>query len=214
MRRKGRKIISCLISSWLALATLGFTQEQGSQREKEARRTEDFRRWNASVLFGSTKFRDSEGHQTLGGTLRVQLTDRISVEPEFRYLNLPRFESSSGEYTWKHSDLAVAGHIVYDLADRGRFVPYVTGGAGWIQTRNESSFVPIPVENAVPVFPRAPPLQSTTSTDVTNWLWLGGGFGVRVVLPRGFFVSPEVRLGGGLEGDLSASAVVKMGYAF
>lgn len=74
--------------------------------------------------------------------------------------------------------------------------------------------MPIVVESSIPVFPPQPPQQATTYRDVTNWLWFGGSTGVRVMLPRGFIVSPEIHLGGSKYGDLTASAVIKMGYGF
>jgi hypothetical protein len=131
-------------------------------------------------------------------------------------MSLPSFESAVNRTVWKHSDLMVAGHVVYDFRDEAetRFVPYVMGGAGWVQTRNETTSQPIVVESPIPVFPPPPPPQSSTRKTVTNWLWLGSAFGLRIVLPQGVFVSPEVRLGGSLERDLSASAVIKIGYGF
>ena len=110
----------------------------------------------------------------------------------------------------------VAGHLVYDFRDEAtkRVIPYVMGGVGWIQTRDESTYTPMVVESSVPVFPPPSPPQPTTYKDVTNWFWFGGSFGVRVVLPRGFFVSPEICLGGSKYGDLTGSAVIKIGYGF
>jgi hypothetical protein len=176
--------------------------------------SEEPRRWNASFIFGSTSFYEGESHRTLGATFRVRLTNRLSVEPEVRYLSVPTYESSHG--VWKHSDLLIAGHVVYDLREdtRARIVPYVAGGAGWIRVRSESTRYPIQVESRIPVFPTPSPARSTTTKTITNRLWVGGAFGVRVNLPHGFFVSPELRVGGHRDGELMASAVIKMGYGF
>jgi hypothetical protein len=186
--------------------------EQGQL--ESGRRVKEPRRWNASFVYGTTTFRGSEAHRTLGATFRIRLANRLSVESEFLYLSLPPHEDSAWGLVRRtvHSDLTVAGHVVYDFRDEAtsRVVPYVMGGVGWIQTRNESTFTPSVIESSAPVFPEPLPPQSSK----TDWLWFGGAFGLRVVLPRGFFVSPEVRLGGGVHGDATASAVIKMGYGF
>lgn len=217
LRSSGTEIVTSLAMSLLVLVTVVSAEAPASGAETESRRLKEPRRWSPSFLLGSTKFNDSESHRTFGATFRVRLTERISFEPELRYMSLPGHESASGTRTWRHSDLTVAGHVVYDFRDEkdGRIVPYVMGGAGWIQTRNESTWAPMPVESSVPIFPPPPPAPTLArSRTVTNWLWLGSAFGVRFLLPHGFFVSPEVRVGGGTEGDLSASAVVKIGYRF
>jgi opacity protein-like surface antigen len=174
-------------------------------------------RWNPSFVYGATSFVDSEPHRTLGATFRIKLTNRLSVEPEFRYMSLPSYEWSSSRGSGKrtHSDILVAGHLVYDFRDGAtkRVIPYVMGGVGWLQVRNEYRFTPTVVEGAVPVFPTPSPPQPTTNKDTFDAWWFGGTFGVRIMISSGFFVSPEVRLGNA-ESNWTASAVIKMGYGF
>ncbi len=88
------------------------------------------------------------------------------------------------------------------------------GGAGWFRTRNETPRHPIRVESQIPVFPTPSLQQSMTTKTVTNQLWLGCTFGVRVNLAHGSFVSPELRVGGNRDGELMASAVIKNGVRF
>lgn len=132
-------------------------------------------------------------------------------------MSLPSSEwtSSRGYVNHTHSDILVAGHVVYDFRDEAtkRVVPYVMGGVGWLQVRDERAFTPIVVESSVPVFPTPAPPQPSTTKETDDYLWLGGTFGLRIIIPRGFFVSPEVRLGYVGRG-LTASAVIKMGYGF
>jgi hypothetical protein len=220
MRSRIMKIISLTTIGWLGLAAAASSEERpapppsATEQFESTNWREEPRRWNASFMFGSTAFYKGEPHRTLGATFRIRLANRVSVEPEVRYLSLPTYESSRG--VWKHSDLLVAGHVVYDLREDtiACFVPYVTGGAGWIQVRRSSTRYQIQVENRIPVFPEPSPQQPMTTKTVTNHLWLGGAFGVRVNLPHGFFVSPELRVSGHRDGSWMASAVIKLGYSF
>jgi hypothetical protein len=214
------KIVGFVTLGWVGGTSPALAEERtASPLSDEAQfdpmtRPQEFRRWNASFIYGSTAFYEAESHRTLGVTFRVRLTNRLSVEPEIRYLSVPSYESTYGK--WSHSDLLVAGHLVYDFRDEAkvRFVPYVTGGAGWIQVRDTSTRYPIQVESRIPVFPTPSPQQSTTMKTVYNRLWLGCAFGIRVDLTYGFFVSPELRVSGHRDGALMASAVIKMGYGF
>jgi hypothetical protein len=176
------------------------------------------RNWNATFIYGSTVFYGSDPHRTLGASYRMRLSNRLSVEPEFRHMSLPdrSYESSRGRSEYKHSDIMAAVHLVYDFRDeaKARVIPYVSVGAGWVQMRDERTRTKFPMESSIPIFP-APSSAATTETIKTadNWLWIGSAFGVRVLLPGGFFISPEVRVGGG-KPDLSASAVIKAGIGF
>jgi hypothetical protein len=126
------------------------------------------------------------------------------------------YEWRSGRTEYKHSDIITTVHIVYDFRDEAaaRFVPYVAGGVGWAQTRDETIITKLPPQSAIPIVP-APSPDATTETMRTadDWLWVGGALGLRIVVHGRFYVSPEVRLGGS-GADVSASAVVKAGFGF
>jgi hypothetical protein len=189
-----------------------------TRRVQSVFREREPRRWNATFLYGATTFYGSDRHQTFGASFRIRLSDRLSVEPEFRYMSLPdeSYEWRRGRTEYKHSDIMVAAHIVYDFRDEAgaRVVPYVTGGAGWVQTRNETIVTTVPMVSAIPIVPApSPDAASETTRTASDWLWLGGAFGVRIVVHGGFFISPEVRVGGS-NADLSASAVIKAGIGF
>jgi hypothetical protein len=181
-------------------------------------RAREPRRWNAAFIYGSTVFYGSDAHQTLGVSFRIRLSDRLSVEPEFRYMSLPNesYEWRSGRAEYEHSDIMASAHVVYDLREEAatRFVPYVSGGVGWVQTRDQSTITKMPPQSTILIVP-APSTEVTSETRRTagGWLWVGGAFGLRFIIHGGFYVSPEVRFGGS-NADLSASAVIKLGFGF
>jgi hypothetical protein len=140
------------------------------------------------------------------------------VEPELRTMSLPdeSYEWRRGRTEHKHSDIMVAAHVVYDLRDEAeaRVIPYVTCGGGWVQTRDETTVTTLPMVSAIPIVPApSPDASSETTRTASDWPWLGGAFGVRILLHGGFFISPEVRVGGS-NADLSASAIIKAGFGF
>jgi len=93
-------------------ATLGFAETPGTVEIKGS--------------LGYTGFAD-EGivnHLQTGGSARIYVTKRFSVEPEFQYLK------GSGS----HYDLVVLPNVSWDFRGGGRIVPYLTGGVGWSQT--------------------------------------------------------------------------------
>jgi len=70
---------------------------------------------------------DPIDHLVIGGSARLYLTPRLSVEPELTYMRGP------GE----DRDLFVLGNIAFDFRREGALVPYVIGGGGWMRHRNE-----------------------------------------------------------------------------
>jgi len=211
MSRLGKRhVVWIAMVGVLALSGDVLAQERGGEDEP--------RLWNPTFVYGAAAFGESDSHRTLGVSVRIRLGDRLNVEPEFRYMSLAsrRFESSQYRRERKHSDFLLAGHIVYDFRDEAetRFVPYASFGAGWGRTRNLSSSTELVVDDAVPVFPTpTAPLSSSYRTS-EDWFWVGVGVGIRILLPHGFFVSPEVRLGETTRRELVRSAAVKVGYGF
>ena len=68
-------------------------------------------------------------HLLTGGSARIYLTRRLSIEPEFLYLYRDN----------KHHDMILMPNVVWDFGG-SRFVPYVTGGVGLLRT-TDSGFL-------------------------------------------------------------------------
>ena len=77
----------------------------------------------AKFIFGSSAFLDEEipfDHSIFGASLPIQLTNKLSIEPQFLYMNGPGSDR----------DITVTGNVTYDLATVDRITFYVVGGAG------------------------------------------------------------------------------------
>ena len=184
---------------WLSIAGASSAEERAARESREARR------FNTSFAVGSTRFNDSDPHQTLGVSFRFRLTERLSVEPEFTYMRVPRrtYTWDGGRSETKHSDLRAVAFLVYDFrAERiARVIPYVSGGAGWLQVRDE---IRMSRRGSVP----------STSKSASDTLWAGAAFGVRILLGRGVFLSPELGFGATKFLELTPSAALRVGYGF
>ena len=92
-----RRYVKCLAIGSLLFAATASAQEREQEPlfppQDEARaqpssfRAREPRRWNVSFLYGATTFYDSDAHRTFGASFRIRLSDRLSVEPEFRYIS-------------------------------------------------------------------------------------------------------------------------------
>jgi hypothetical protein len=77
----------------------------------------------AKFIFGTSAFLDEDipfDHSIFGGSILIRLTKKLSIEPQFLYMNGPGSDR----------DLNLTGNVVYDLATIDRFTFYVVGGAG------------------------------------------------------------------------------------
>lgn len=116
----------------------------------------------------------SIAHGLAGGSVRIYVTRRLSVEPEFLYLrNSP-----------DDQDYIIQPNFAYDLADpTKRFVPYLIGGVGVIN--HHGRFFGVDFDTGQPrVF----------DTSFTGWTASGGG-GVKIFLTKRLFIAPEARVG-------------------
>ena len=71
------------------------------------------------------------GHGLVGGALRVYVTPRLAVGPEFVYMVGPGDDR----------DIFATGNLTFDLRSRSgprrpRLVPYLLAGGGWFQHRD------------------------------------------------------------------------------
>jgi hypothetical protein len=92
---------------------------------------EEPHRVEAKLVFGASAFLDEDipfDHSILGGSVPFRITNRMSVEPQFLYMEGPGSDR----------DFTLTGNILYDVVTRDRFTFYVVGGAGLI--RNTQRF--------------------------------------------------------------------------
>lgn len=73
------------------------------------------------VIFGTTTFGEDIDHKAVGAALRVYVTKRLSIEPEYLYLR----------HSENDEDHLVQPNIAYDFGDpTKRLVFYAIGGVG------------------------------------------------------------------------------------
>jgi len=176
--------LSYIISPLLLLFCFfpALAQDEGSPRPKAEIR----------LTGGVSGFTSDNGripHAVGGGSFRIYVTRRVSVEPEFLYM---RNSPNDQDYLTQLS-------AAYDFAGSNkRFVPYVVAGAGVLRHRSE--FFGADFETGQPrVFD-----ESYTSIAVS------AGGGVKIFLTKGLFIAPEARVGY----QPSLRATVSVGYVF
>ncbi|MBC7933287.1 MAG: porin family protein [Rubrivivax sp.] len=114
------------------------------------------------------------GHSAVGGAVRIYLSKRWSVEPEFMYM---RAGANDQDYFFTPS-------VAYDLTDpTGKYVPYLVGGVGVEHHRGR--FVSTGFGTGQP---------QVFETSATTWS-AGVGAGVKIFLTDRLFVAPEARIG-------------------
>lgn len=78
-------------------------------------------KFEGKVIFGSATFGEDLEHKVVGAALRVYVTKRLSIEPEYLYLR----DSPNDQ------DQIVQANVAYDFTDpTKRVVAYGIGGAG------------------------------------------------------------------------------------
>lgn len=141
------------------------------------------------VIFGSAVFGEDLEHTLVGGALRVYVTKRLSIEPEYLYL---RRSENDQDHLGQIS-------VAYDFTDpTKRVVAYGIGGGGVLHNRGRvfgSDFVT-----------GAPFVREI---EFTTWTASAGG-GVKIFLTKRLFVSPELRLGR----EPTVRATINVGYVF
>jgi Outer membrane protein beta-barrel domain len=127
--------------------------------------------------FGYSDFgidEESYPHFVAGSSLRVYVTRRISLEPEFLYM---RRSSVDDDFLFQQN-------VAYDFLDPGkRFVPYVIGGVGVLHHRGRYNGFDFDTGQ-----PRV--------FDTSGHTWsASGGVGAKIFVTKRLFVAPELRLG-------------------
>lgn len=140
-----------------------------------------------SVLFATDN--DYLEHNLVGAAVRVYVTKRLSIEPEYLYMH----------YSDNDQDQIVQPNVAFDFTDpTKRVVAYGIAGAGVLYHKGRA-FGRDFVTGAPRVF----------DTSSTTWTASAGG-GVKIFLTKGLFVSPEVRVGQ----EPSFRATINAGYVF
>lgn len=138
----------------LMLAAVAFAEQRGTVEAKGS--------------LGLTSFVDesANNHLQTGGSVRLYLTSRLSLEPEFQYLR-----GSAG-----HHDVVFLPNVNWDFRSGKRIVPYATAGVGWMQSS----------------FRLGGPRGSSFRTN--QWYGEFGG-GAKIRFSPGWYVAPEFRVG-------------------
>lgn len=142
---------------------------------------------------GASGFTGDDGeipHGVVGGSFRIYVTRRVSIEPEFLYMtNSPN-----------DRDYLTQVSAAYDFGDSGkRFVPYVIAGAGVL--RHRSQFFGVDFFGT-----GLPRVYDTSYTSLA----VSAGGGVKMFLTKRLFVAPEGRVGY----QPSLRGTISVGYVF
>ena len=166
-----------------ALSLLCFIGYAGAQTEMSGPKVE------ARGTIGGASFGDNEiPHGIFGGSVRVYLSRRFSIEPEVLYM----YHSENDR------DLIIQPNVAVDLMKpTGRFVPYAIGGIGAMHHRGRFFGTDF---NGVP---------QQFDARYTTWTASIGG-GVKIFITDKLFVAPEARVGR----EPRYRGTVSVGYVF
>ena len=141
------------------------------------------------VTFGSALFGEDLEHKLVGGALRVYVTKRLSIEPEYLYLRRSKDDQDNlGQIS-----------VAYDFTDpTKRVVFYGIGGAGVLHNRGRVFGADF--ETGVPF---------VREIKFTTWT-ASAGAGLKIFVTDRLFVSPELRVGR----EPTVRATINVGYAF
>jgi hypothetical protein len=146
----------------------------------------------ARLTVGASGFTSDDGripHGVAGVSLRVYVTRRVSVEPEFLYM---RHSADDQDYLTQVS-------VAYDLAEPTKpVVPYVIAGLGVLHHRGRFSGLD---------FVTGQPRDFDTSFTEPA---ASAGAGVKIFLTNRLFIAPEGRIGR----QPSLRGTVSIGYVF
>ncbi len=123
---------------------------------------------------GGALFGEEIPHGVFGGSVRVYVSRRVSVEPEVLYM----YNSPNDQ------DFLIQPNVAYDLTEpTGRVVPYVIGGVGVLH--HQGRFFGFDFTTGAP---------RTFDKSATTWS-ASGGAGVKIFVTDRLFVAPEARIG-------------------
>ena len=144
------------------------------------------------LTVGASGFTSDDGripHALAGGSVRIYVNRRFSVEPEFLYM---RNSADDQDYLVQQS-------FAYDLAGpNARFVPYLVAGVGVLHHRGRSFGLDFDT--------RQPRVFDDSYTDFAA----SAGAGVKIFLTKRLFIAPEGRVGH----EPSLRGTISIGYVF
>ena len=144
------------------------------------------------MIVGASDFGDDDRsypHFGVGAATRIRISRHWSIEPEFNYMR----RSSNDE------DYVGQANVVYEFNSLDhRVVPYLIGGVGYM--RHKSAFYESDFVTGAPV---------TFDTSYRTWT-ASAGAGLKVLVSKHLFISPEARIGR----QPTLRATVSIGYAF
>lgn len=150
-------------------------------------------RFEGKIMFGTVDFiavddTDLE-HTLVGAAVRVYVTKRLSIEPEYVYMR----RSANDQ------DQILQPNVAFDFTDpTKRLVAYGIAGAGVLY--HKSRYFDREFVNGAPrVF----------DSSFTTWTASAGG-GLKIFLSKRLFVSPEFRVGH----EPAFRATINIGYVF
>ena len=128
------------------------------------------------LTVGASGFTSDDGripHAVAGGSVRIYVTRRVSVEPEFLYMrNSPNDQ-----------DYLIQGSVAYDLADSSKgVVPYVIAGVGALHHRGQFFGVDFVTR------------QPRVFDESYSAFAASAGGGVKIFLAKGLFADLEILL--------------------
>ena len=144
------------------------------------------------LTVGASGFTSDDGripHGLAGGSVRIYVNRRFSVEPEFLYM---RNSIDDQDYLAQQS-------FAYDLAGpNARFVPYLVAGVGILHHRGRSFGLDFDT--------RQPRVFDESYTEFAA----SAGGGVKMFLTKRLFIAPEGRVGR----QPSLRGTISIGYVF
>jgi Outer membrane protein beta-barrel domain len=148
-------------------------------------------RVEGKVIFGSATFGDDIDHKVVGGAMRVYVTKRLSIEPEYLYLR----------HSENDQDQHFQPNVAYDFIkdSTGRLVVYGIGGVGVLHHQGDR----LSFNDFFTGEPRV------VDTSFTTWT-ATAGVGAKIFVTKRLFVTPELRVGR----EPTVRATISVGYVF
>jgi len=148
-------------------------------------------RVEGKVIFGTATFGDDIDHKVVGGAVRVYVTKKFSIEPEYLYLR----------HSENDQDHHFQPNVAYDFItdSTGRLVVYGIAGVGVLHHNGET----LSFNDFFTGEPRV------VDTSFTTWT-ATAGIGAKIFVTKRLFVSPELRVGR----ERTVRVTINVGYVF
>jgi Outer membrane protein beta-barrel domain len=143
----------------------------------------------AKTTFGSAIFGEDIEHKLYGASMRVYITRRLSIEPEYLYLR----------HSENDQDQLFQPNVAYDFTDpTKRFVAYGIAGIGVMH--HKGRYLGNDFYTGEPIL---------FDTSFTTWTASVGG-GIKIFATKRLFIAPELRVGR----QPGVRGTINVGYVF